>query len=188
MLRNALPGASEALTAERLNRVDRETLAPAARPVAARIARDASLNPSTSLDRPRFLWPINAKTCRVLPAVNMDCNADPPVTGPQPFVAPLPGTGKIRRIACRDLPVIGSDPIRIRVRLLDATGGFLATVMDGTTSLPIPFDVRSGDTDVGVTHRHIDVACLDHLGAVLPYILNVTIEQAVDLSGLFIGL
>lgn len=188
MLRSSNIGANENWTVERRNRFDRETLQPAATPACARLSRDGAADPGLLLDRGRFFWGVTAKTQRVLFSESMDQNSATPITAPDPFTFILPASGKLRRVACRDnrndSKTNNNEVTRIRVRRLDLSGAQISVLMNGTTSPTLPFDVRNSDSDVGAVDEMIEVCALNGFGALCPWILNVTLEFALNLNGI----
>lgn len=190
MLKPPKIGTRENWTVERRNRVDREFLQPAARAVTARLARDGSAAVDDHLDRPRYPWSYTARTLRILPQVNMDPGASPMISGAQPFVFQAPGTGRVRRIACRDTawpdnvtPTGITTPLRLRIERQTLGGVFIAYIMDGSTSDTLPFDVRNLDAELGdPTNEQIAVSVRDATGAIVNHLLAVYVESAIDLS------
>lgn len=190
MLKPPKIGARENWTVERRNRVDREFLQPAATGRAARLARDGSLAVADYLDRPRYPWSYTARTVRILPQANMDPAVSPMISAAQPFVLQAPGTGRVRRVACRDTawpdnvtPTGITTPLRLRIERQTLGGVFIAYVMDGTTSDTLPFDVRDLDAELGdPTNEQIAVSVRSATGAIVDHLLAVYIEAAIDLD------
>lgn len=192
MLRYQKLGTDETYSVERRQRFVMETAVPACRPVGARIEREGDAAVATYLDRPRYLWTKTARTLRVMDAVNLNPGSGASFTigGSDPYTFPVPMAGVLRRIVCRDAPYIDANyqsaflfNLRIRVRYMTLAGAVVDTIMDGTSSPVIPFDVATYETEVasGATHK-IEVACLTPLAAIAPYILNVRFEFALNIT------
>lgn len=196
MLRPGTIGASEALTVERLNRVERETLGPAARPRAARLARDNAAPVDERLDRPRCFWSYDALTIRAT-EVGAGKPFNPiepvPVATPYAHVFTLPGPGWLRRIACRDIlqpndPTAAGEARRLIVLRQNLGGGTLATWMNGTTSDTLPLDKRDFDLEIGgPSDEQVSVISVDNAGNPTGRVLAVTFEFALDLNRLTFG-
>lgn len=195
MLRYDTIGAGETYPVERGNRILRETLVPAARPVGARIERERGAAAATYLDRPRFLWVRTARTLRTMTSADLGNGAtvqNVGMTGTEPYTFVVPFPGILRRISCRDSEYLTSDAallafyaLRIRVRVLNAAGVVQRTIMDGTTSHTIPFDVRDLEESIlGASSEKLEVAALNSSFAVVSSILNVRFEFALNLTSL----
>lgn len=207
MIRHDPIGTDEAWTPAARQRLMRDLIGVAARPVGARIARDGSAATATQLDRPSAPLIVQAMTATLRPST-LDPYAGsatpvlkiPPyvadadvalcVAGVNPYLFAIPAAGTLRAIRCRDYLYTTpfrdtADPAtitRIRVRLMNSSGGGpLSIILDGSTG-NCPFDISTFNTAIGgIGTDLIEVVATDGGGVVINKILSVEFEFAVGL-------